>query len=280
MHAIQSLKSKRYFNLLPDASIKWEIGIYTSYKNELEADQAIRLYSLREVEIVPLFNKTPDKVTRVERNLEFISTINQQAARFKMKTVGVKSIDKLINTNLGTKPRILAKTQHEILCCYNTQWYNITYRFVDKFKILIVKFHLTNEPQQGQRVGYLEGSELTVTYYGCKYNSENEKVGKVYTVVEEYEEIVEEDRLSSFRRDYSQVKKLVWRYNNKWYYVYYIITEPGRVTILNYEETNEDNINIDMAKIDPKFVNVLTIIGWDGIEKNTFKVMNVHGMIK
>jgi hypothetical protein len=305
MYGIQSIASKMFFKLTPNGDKGWVNVQYGYYLDEEWAKRDIITYQLRNVEVVPIFQETSDTTTRVDRNIEFISSLRQQARKFGMTSVGVKSIDKLLDKDINHIPRILHKNNQDTYKCrVKGSWYEVLYEHIAKGKIRILGFKNTKEANPKDKIAFIEMNnhdevlKLEIGVYGntlAKDDDEEEieaerkeyqitnpqcflqGVNKfIVPTIENNIEIIE-------RKSYSPVRTRMCYINNKWYYIQYEHKGPGRIVIYDYIKcTKTAKLNQEVVVVEKhhrKGIHKIHIIKWGTAGKDTFIIDNPHSLI-
>jgi hypothetical protein len=196
--------SKGYFQHIMDRKIfidgfevrdfTWIDKPYYPFDTEDKANKVITLYSIRNakiVEYVKMEVKIDTKVTRIDRNIDFLIETREKAKKFGMKSVGIKSIDRILNEDLSYVPKQLVKHNQEThRCRIDGGWFEVTFEHVKKGHIAIIGYKTANEANNKDRIAFIEKDNITGVYklslgiYGNTYSKDNYTVfGNIPTLV-------------------------------------------------------------------------------------------------
>ncbi len=210
-------------------------------------------------EVQPNYVKVDHQVTRVDRNMDFIKEINEKAAKFKMNSVGIKSIDKLINKDIGIMEHYPIKSTKFHLCEIGDTWCEVSYENV-KTGIINIISYVENKykPVTNDRVAFLRcennntmcklvtglynhTKKLNIDGNEIDYESKEYEIGNPHEFLKMVEGIINtkitEVKQSNVRRVFNNTMKLMCFTSKGWYHVRYNLVNPGHVIILDYKRS-------------------------------------------
>jgi len=316
MFGIQSVASKRFFKYTETVKdglhgFMWSRESNYPFSNEETANRAVIMYKLRDIYVIQPINRTEDRITRVDRNIDFIAETRAKARKFGMKSVGIKSIDRMLDNDINHIPRVLVKNNKESYKCrIQGYWYEVLFEHVSKGKIQVLGFKFTEEANLKDRIAFIEMSKdqvlkLSIGVNGNTYSDVGDDVDdhSVVTVErKEYEitnpqcflqgvnkldvSIVKDGEPTVIKRKpYSPMRTMLC-YMNDWYTIKYEHTTPGHVMIHTYKKDGY-NPAFDSTVVIPiihprKGIHKINIIKWGTGHKPdvTLIVDNMHSIMK
>ncbi len=273
--------NRRYYPYIQgDRKYEWSKSPHHAFKTYEIAENAIRVLKLKNVKIVVLYDNIEiDKGKRRDLNRKFLTEINEKARKFKMSSVGIKSIDKIINKDVCNIDQVIIKPKIKShICLIYDKVYEIFYEHTKLGHIYIHGYQRSNiilntydkviflrmNNEEGVYkfiVGYYEAQKKEIIPT-VKINQSNRLFNEeeIEEEEEKYQEYIIDNphnfyqgidsmrkiptqtpkiSTSNTRRVFTSTRKHLCYIKDSWYYVTYIIDSPGRVNIINYEKTKE-----------------------------------------
>lgn len=148
MYVIQSLASKRFYS----SGGTWRVNGYDKY-TEQEASNIIKENKLKNVMVIldprilstkdfVITTRTENKETRWDKNFEFIKSLQKSAKKFKMESVGVKSLDNAVVNTCMYNP-IKHVSNRELYCQLpeRYEWFIVEYQIASPGRIAILNYY-------------------------------------------------------------------------------------------------------------------------------------------
>jgi hypothetical protein len=218
-----------------------------------------------------------------------------------MKSVGIKSIDKLLDDDINHIPRVLVKNNKESYKCrIFGYWYEVLFEHVSKGKIMILGFKFTSEANDKDRIAFIEMNnnnetlKLELGVYGNTYTEDIKVERQGYEIINPQcflqgaDKIIipikQDEPTVIERRPYSPMRTKHC-YMDGWWIVNYEHTTPGHVVIHVYKRSKNPGVLGEEVVIPEihqrKGIHKINVIKWGkGAEKNTFIVDNPHSFIQ